>query len=126
LAHERKVSWRDRYPDEVTCVRCLQKRDQVDVDRLLWCMDCRAIAKNRASWLGWMGGLAFGGVVALYIWWVIRPTDLVIGGWIATVVAAVWIGSKVARELIYGIMRVRNAKAVEASPPDTAEGGPKA
>ena len=39
--------------------------------------------------------------------------------------AAVWIGSKVARELIYGAMRFRNAHAVEAMPPDTAGGGPK-
>jgi hypothetical protein len=124
MARDRKVSWRDRFPDEVTCVRCLQKRDQVDVDRLLWCRDCRLKAKNRASWLGWIGGLAFGACVALYIWLVIRPTDLVIGGWIATVVAAVWIGSKVARELIYGIIRLRNAKAVEASPPDAAADGP--
>jgi len=40
-------------------------------------------------------------------------------------IAAVWIGSKVARELIYGAMRFRNAHAVEAMPPDTAGGGPK-
>lgn len=69
-----------------------------------------------------MGGVLFGLCVALYIWAVIRPTDLVIGGWIATVVAAVWIGSKVARELVYGIMRMRNVHAVEASPPDSAGG----
>ena len=66
--------------------------------------------------------MLFGAGVAVYVWTVIRPTDLVIGGWIATVVAAVWIGSKVARELVYGIMRFRNVHAVEASPPDTAEG----
>lgn len=126
MARERRVSWRDRYPDEVTCVRCLQTRDQVDVDRLLWCSECRALARNRASWIGWAGGFLFGAGVALYIWVVIRPTDLVIGGWIATVVAAIWIGSKVARELIYGVMRVRNAHAAEAAPPDTARDGPTA
>ncbi len=120
----RRVSWRDRYPDEVTCVRCLQLRDQVDLDRLLWCTRCRALARNRASWMGWLGGALFGGGVALYIWGVIQPTDLVVGGWIATVVAAVWIGSKVARELVYGVMRIRNVHAAEAMPPDTAQEGP--
>ena len=54
--------------------------------------------------------------MALYIWAIIRPTDLVIGGWIATVVAAVWIGAKVAREIVYGVMRVRNVPAVESEP----------
>jgi hypothetical protein len=125
MAKERRVSWRDRYPDEITCVRCLETKDQMDLDRLLWCSRCRALARNRASWWGWVGGLIFGACVAAYIWLVIHPTDLVIGGWIGTLIAAVWIGSKVARELIYGAMRFRNAHAVEARPPDTAGGGPK-
>jgi hypothetical protein len=124
VAKERGVSWRDRYPDEITCVRCLQAQDQIDLDRLLWCARCRALARNRSAWLGWLGGLLFGGAVALYVWVVVQPTDLVIGGWIATLVAAVWIGSKVARELVYGVMRFRNAHAVEAMPPDTAGEGP--
>jgi hypothetical protein len=54
----------------------------------------------------------------LYVWTVIRPTDLVVGGWLATVAAAIWIGQKVAREIAYGAMRFRNARAVEAVPPD--------
>lgn len=58
-----------------------------------------------------------GAGLAAYVWLVIKLSDLVIGGWIATGVAAVWIGSKVCRELAYGIMRFRNARAVEATPP---------
>jgi hypothetical protein len=126
MARERKPTWRDRYPDEVTCVRCLEEYDSADLDRMLWCVRCRARARNRAAWLGWIGGMIFGGGVAVYIWTTIRPSDLVMGGWIATLVAAVWIGSKIARELVYGFMRFRNAHAVEASPPDTAEDGPGA
>ena len=61
--------------------------------------------------------MAIGAGVALYVWIAIQPTDLVIGGWFGTVVAAIWIGSKVSRELAYGIMRFRNARAVEAVPP---------
>jgi hypothetical protein len=120
MARGERPTWRDRYPDEITCVRCLETRDQMYLDRMLWCDRCRIRARNRASWLGWLGGVAFGGAVALYVWIVIKPTDLVIGGWIATVVAAMWIGSKIAREIIYGVMRYRNAHAVEAKPPDEA------
>lgn len=128
MAAER-VSWRDRYPDEVTCVRCLDVHDQMFLDRLLWCDGCRRKARERASWYGWLGGLGFGAVVAGYVWLVIEPTDLVIGGWLATLVAAVWIGQKVAREMVYGAMRFRNARAVEAVPPatpsDDASSGPE-
>ncbi len=118
---ERRVSWRDRYPDEVTCVRCLEVHDSVELDRMLWCRDCRTSARNRASWWGWVGGIAFGALCGLYVWFAVRPTDLVIGGWLATLVAAVWIGQKVAREMIYGGMRFLNARAVEAVPPSLEE-----
>lgn len=112
-----RVSWRDRYPAEVTCVRCLELVDQPSLDRMLWCEDCRHRARERASWWGWLGGVGFAAAVALYVWVVVQPTDLVVGGWLGTLAAAVWIGQKVARELIYGGMRFRNARAVEAVPP---------
>lgn len=119
--------WRERYPDEVTCVRCLELKEQADLDRLLWCRACRRRARRRAARRGWIAGgvAAFG--LALWIWLVIRPSTLVIGGWIATVVAALWIGSKVAREIAYGMERYRNRRAVEAVPPgdpEPTEGGP--
>jgi hypothetical protein len=112
-----KVTWRDRYPEEVACIQCLEVRDVMELDRLLWCDRCRLMTRHRAGWLGWLIGLGFGAAVAAYVWLVIRPSDLVIGGWIATVVAAVWIGSKVGREIAYGTMRYRNRGAVDASPP---------
>ena len=93
MKREPATSW-DRSSDEVTCVRCLDEHDVMDLDRLLWCDRCRHVARNRASWYGWLGGLLLGAGVSLYIWIVMRPTDLVIGGWVGTVVAAVWIGQK--------------------------------
>ena len=105
-------------------MRCLEVHDQMALDRSLWCDDCRRRARNRAAWWGWLGGLGFGLTVAAYVWLVIRPTDLVIGGWIATVVAAIWIGQKVAREIVYGGMRLKNARAVDAVPPSSPEGDP--
>ncbi len=65
-------TWRDRYPEEVTCVRCLEVHDQMYLDRLLWCDRCRIRARNRASWWGWGGRLAFGVGVAIYVWTVIN------------------------------------------------------
>jgi hypothetical protein len=112
---------RGRYPDEVTCVRCLGVFDLMELDRMLWCDRCQLRARDRAGWWGWVGGGLFGAGVALYVWLVVRPSDLVIGGWTATVVAAVWIGAKIAREIVYGAMRMRNAQAVEATPPTGRE-----
>jgi hypothetical protein len=55
----------------------------------------------------------------MYVWFVIQPTDLVIGGWLGTGVAAIWIGQKIAREMVYGAMRLNNSAAVDAVPPST-------
>lgn len=113
----RRPTWRDRYPDEVTCVRCLEIYDQAYLDRLLWCEECRERARARAARWGWLGGIVVGAGVGLYVWTVIQPSSLVVGGWIACVVAAGWIGSKIAREIAYGVMRYQNRRAVDATPP---------
>ena len=89
----------------------------MELDRLLWCERCRFVARERAAWWGWAQGLAFGALVAAYVFLVVRPSDLVMGGWIATVVAAVWIGGKIGREIAYGVMRFQNTKATDARPP---------
>ncbi len=112
-----RFSWRDRYGEEVTCVRCLQVRDTVEVDRLLWCEECRLRARQRASRRGWIVGGVAAAALAAWIWFGVGASSLVPGGWLATVVAAAWIGAKVAREVLYGVDRFRNRRAVEAVPP---------
>lgn len=116
-------TWRDRYPEgHATCMRCLEVFDLMDLDRMLWCASCRLRARYRAVRWGWLGGLLFGAGVGVYVWVVIRPSDLIVSAWIATLVAAVWISSKVAREMAYGLMRFRNARAVDAAPPSADPG----
>ena len=110
-------AWRSRFPDQATCVRCLRERDLEEMDRLLWCEECRESARRRSGVWGWGVGFLLAVCLAIWIWLFIRPSDLVIGGWIATVVAGLWIGSRVAREIAYGVMRFNNRKAVDAVPP---------
>jgi len=108
--------WRDRYPEQVTCVRCLEVQDQIDVDRLLWCQGCREKARQRAKRWGWGVGVASASLLALWIVVEVGPTRMV-GGWIATVVASLWLGARIGSEIAYGVERYRNRRAVEAQPP---------
>lgn len=112
---QRRTFLRDDPTEQVACAHCGESHDPMELDRLLWCERCRLIERNRAGWWGWVMGLAFAAGVAGYVWLVIRPTDLVIGGWVGTVVAAAWIGSKVGREIVYGVLRARGRRDEEES-----------
>lgn len=114
-------AWRSRFPDLTTCVRCLEEKDLDEMDRLLWCESCRLAARERAGKWGWGVGIVLAVSLASWIWFVIQPSDVIIGGWIATVVAALWIGSRVGREIAYGVIRFGNRKAAEAVPPRPPE-----
>ncbi len=115
---DRKVSWRDRFGEEITCLRCLEVKDSAEMDRLLWCKECRLAARGRATKRGWMIGIAASLTLALWIWLVVEPNRaLVPGGWLATIVAAAWIVARVAREVLFGVERFQNRRAAEAVPP---------
>jgi hypothetical protein len=69
----------------------------------------------RAGNWGWVVGMALAVLLSAWIWLVVQPT-LLIGAWVGTVVAAFWVGSKAAREVIYGAMRMQNSPEVEVAP----------
>lgn len=107
---ERRPFTRDDPDDRVACVHCGETYAVMELDRLLWCERCRRVERDRAGWWGWAIGLAFAAGIAAYVWFVVRPTDVVVGGWVGTVVAAAWIGSKVGREIVFGVLRARGGE----------------
>ncbi len=115
---EKEVDWRNRFPEDVTCVRCLQVKSVHELDRLLWCEECQAVARRRASRRGWAAGVGLAAVLGAYIWFVIQPDlSLIPTAWAATLAVALYLGGRVARELFYGYERLANRRAREAIPP---------
>lgn len=98
-------------------MRCLEVRENRELDRLLWCERCREETRQRAQRMSYGVGVLLAALLALWIWLVIQPSDLVLGGWIATVVAMLWVGARVSKEIIYGILRYQNRRAAQARPP---------
>jgi hypothetical protein len=75
----------------------------------------------RATRWGRIAGTVLAAALAAWIWLVIQPDpELVLGGWAATILAAWWIGGRVAREIVYGAQRFTNRGAREATPPRVA------
>ena len=103
---------------EGTCQRCLQTKPRQDLDRLLWCDACVAKAQARAVSQSWYVGLAVAVVLSLWIWLYIQPSNLVIGGWIGTVVGAFYVSARVVREMLYAGARLRSGPAVGVVPPE--------
>ena len=106
MAHLRS-RWRDRLGDEVVCVVCGEVRDSTEVDRMLWCEACRDRARVRAGRVGLWAGLAVAGALTLWIGLGVRPSRMIAGAWVATIVAAGWLGAKMGREIAYGVYRSR-------------------
>ena len=111
------MSWAASDSDEVACVRCLEPKRWADVDRMLWCEACREAAHARATSRSWVVGGVIAVVLSLWIWLYIQPSNLVIGGWVGTVLAALYVGARVAREVLYAAARISNRHAAEAVPP---------
>ncbi len=107
---------------EATCHRCSQTKPRQDLDRLLWCEACIAEAQARSASRSWFVGLAVAVVLSLWIWLSIQPSNLVIGGWIGTVVGALYVSSRVAREVIYAIARLRGESVAGEIAGKTAAG----
>ena len=92
---------------EATCQRCFETKPRQDLDRLLWCETCIARVQARAARQSWYYGLVAAVLLALWIWLYIQPSNLVIGGWIGTVVGAFYVTARVVREVLYAVARVR-------------------
>jgi uncharacterized protein (DUF2062 family) len=112
------VDSKDVDPLDAKCRRCLQAKPRYDLDRLLWCDACKEKAQARAVSQSWYVGLGVAAVLALWIWLYIQPSNLVIGGWIGTVIAAFYVTSRVAREILYAIERMRSLPTAGAAPPE--------
>ena len=95
---------------EATCLICLQTKPRQDVDRLLWCDECREAAQTRAASRSWYVALAVAVALALWIWLYVQAT-LVISWWIGVVLAAFYLSARMAREVLYAVARVRGAVA---------------
>ncbi len=111
------MSWGESHAEQVACVRCLEMKPFPDLDRLLWCEECREAAHHRAAARSWLVGLVVAVTLSLWIWFYIQPSNLVIGGWIGTVLAAFYVAARVTREVRCSAARMGERDPTEAVPP---------
>lgn len=104
---DRRSRWKERLGEEWECARCGESKDSTELDRLLWCKACVGTARARAGRIGWTFGGSLSGLLALWIWLGVRPQTLGAGAWLAILVAAAWLGAKLAREVAFGFYRSR-------------------
>jgi hypothetical protein len=106
---------------EASCALCLETTPREDLDRLLWCDACVADAKAKSFVQSWYVAVVVAVALALWIWLDVQPS-LLIGGWVGVVVAALYMSSRVARELIYGVARMRGRAAHLRGTPEEPAG----
>lgn len=116
----------DPTDDTLYCRRCLRERTADELDRSLWCDDCVAAERRRAAWWGRGLALVAAALFALWIGLVIRPGSEFRILWGVLLIFAYYLLTRLARELTYGVVRVRDRpgareEAVSAGDP---AGGP--
>lgn len=62
---------------------------------------------------GWIAGGFVAVGLSAWIWLVVRPSDLLLGGWVGVTLAAVYLAARIVREVTYGVERYRNVEGVE-------------
>ena len=104
---DRRGRWQERLGEEVTCAHCGETRDSSDVDRMLWCVDCVAQAREKSGRIGTGIGVALAIAMAAWVWLSLKPTVLGPGAWLALVLASGYLGRRMSREIVFGIIRSR-------------------
>lgn len=104
----------DPTDDTLHCRRCLRARTADELDRMLWCDDCVAAERRRAAW--WGRGLALfaASLLALWIALGIRPGAEFRVLWAVLILFAYYLFTRLAREMSYGVIRVRNLPGARA------------
>ena len=93
---------------DLHCARCGRTSRGNELDRLLWCEACIAVARARAKRVGWLcGGVTAAGLAA-WIHFVQKPSAALLGGWIGVVLAAFWLCARAGTELCHGVLRFRH------------------
>lgn len=104
------------YPedDAVRCQRCHRVTPGDELDGMLWCEECVAAERRRAR--RWGRGLGIGAVALLALWiaLAIRPGDQFRYLWAIVLIVALGLTVRLARELVFGVVRVRNRPGVRA------------
>ncbi|HSH46508.1 MAG TPA: hypothetical protein VK966_11760 [Longimicrobiales bacterium] len=101
--------------DTLRCRRCGRERTAEELDGMLWCEECIAAERQRAAW--WGRGIALVAAVLLAVWiaLVIRPGSDFRVLWAVLLVFAWFLFTRLAREISYGVIRIRNRPGVRAT-----------
>ncbi|HEY8468950.1 MAG TPA: hypothetical protein VIL18_04875 [Longimicrobiales bacterium] len=101
---------------EVQCRRCLRMRPFAALDRIFWCEDCRVAARRFAARWGRIAALGGAIVVTLWIALVVQPSSVRLLILYAVAILAVYrIGRRLAEEVVYGALRIRNQQGARAT-----------
>lgn len=105
----------DATDDTLHCRRCGREGTADDLDRMLWCEECVAAGRRRAAW--WGRGLALVAAVLFALWIAleVRPGPDFRILWAVLLIFAYYLFARLARELAYGVIRVRDRRSTGVS-----------
>ncbi|MEX2569989.1 MAG: hypothetical protein WD737_01720 [Gemmatimonadota bacterium] len=107
-----KISLRDSdYP----CANCGREFPTTDLDRRLWCPDCRKAVIRRATWAGQAVGLVTALALSIWIYTLVGPAPRFLIVYVIMIVAAYFFLYKLTQRVAFEIIRSRGVPPPEGS-----------
>jgi DNA-directed RNA polymerase subunit RPC12/RpoP len=110
-----KISWRE---SEYPCRNCGREFPGAQLDRRMWCGDCRRVVIRRATYAGQAVGLLTAIVLAIWIFSLVGSSPRFLMAYLVMVVAAYFFLYKLTQRVAFEIIRSRGVP-----PPPEAEDG---
>ena len=98
---------------ETNCCSCQQLYPASDLDRYLWCPDCRTAVRRRGARWGRLVGIVAGVAIALYVVLIVKPMQLNLL-WALPPLMTYVLTSRIAVAVVQGYYRYRGSIQVQA------------
>ncbi len=98
---------------ETNCCSCQQLYPASDLDRYLWCPDCRTAVRRRGTHWGRLVGIVAGVAVAVYLVLIVKPMRLNLL-WALPPLMTYVLTNRIAVAVVQGYYRSRGSIQVQA------------
>ena len=111
--------------NETACRSCGELYPASDLDRYLWCRDCRRAIHRRGAFWGRVVGVLTSAGVACYLFLWVHPSPRFLAFYLLMLALTYVLTSRIAVAVVHGYCRARGSAPGGVAENDSAQGEPR-